>query len=105
MRSLRNQLEEQQATVQRTLKSLKRAQDDLDENVVQVDELTRTKLEVGVLRERECVCVCRIHVCVNACVCVMYSGTPLMWTQNESSEVSYFKSGNIHLGREMVYCL
>ena len=56
MRSLRNQLEEQQATVQRTLKSLKRAQDDLDENVVQVDELTRTKLEVGVFgRERESV--------------------------------------------------
>ena len=72
MRSLRNQLEEQQATVQRTLKSLKRAQDDLDENVVQVDELTRTKLEVGVFG-RESVCVCRIHVCVNACVCGMYS--------------------------------
>ena len=46
VRSLRNQLEEQQASTQASVKSLKRVQDDLDESVVQVDELTHTKLEV-----------------------------------------------------------
>ena len=46
MRSLRNQLEEQQASTQASVKSLKRVQEELDESVVQVDELTRAKLEV-----------------------------------------------------------
>ena len=46
VRSLRNQLEEQQASIQASLKSLKRVQEELDESVVQVDELTRSKLEV-----------------------------------------------------------
>ena len=46
VRSLRNQLEEQQASMQASLKSLKRVQEELDESVVQVDELTRSKLEV-----------------------------------------------------------
>ena len=47
VRSLRNQLDEQQASTQGAVKSLKRVQDELDESVVQVDELTRSKLEVS----------------------------------------------------------
>ena len=46
VRNLRNQLDEQQASTQGAVKSLKRVQDELDESVVQVDELTRTKMEV-----------------------------------------------------------
>ena len=46
VRSLRNQLEEQQASTQGTVKSLKRVQEELDESVVQVEELTRAKHEV-----------------------------------------------------------
>lgn len=46
VRSLRNQLDEQQTSAQASVKSLKRVQEELDENVVQVDELTRAKIEV-----------------------------------------------------------
>ena len=46
VRSLRNQLDEQQANNQASVKSLKRVQDELDDSVVQVDELTRAKLQV-----------------------------------------------------------
>lgn len=46
VRSLRNQLDEQQTSAQASVKSLKRVQDELDESVVQIDELTRAKIEV-----------------------------------------------------------
>ena len=48
VKSLRNQLEDLQASETNAVKSQKRIQAELDELMVQNDELTRVKIEVGI---------------------------------------------------------
>ena len=58
VKSLRNQLEDLQASELAAVKAQKRMQGELEELQVQLDEQTRAKIEVSV-----CVCVCMcMHV-------------------------------------------
>jgi len=75
VKSLRNQLEDLQASEQTAVKAQKRLQDEVDDLQMQNDELSRIKLEVWVSGARTRLWVLPINPCMhvqagNVCLCV-----------------------------------